>query len=100
MLTEVDVEAPQAAVRESYTYDWLERVESSVENAHAALLGPERTSLPDFTADIESACRERNMLSATPAMAPRLGVLRERLTLLQSLLRHAAAFVEAREQME
>src|SRR5271170_6133686 len=99
MLTEVDAEAPRS-VAEERTYEWLDRVESSVENAYATLLGPQRSNLPQFSSEMESSCRVRSDLAATPAMAPRLEALRERLTLLQSMLRQAAAFVEAREQLE
>jgi hypothetical protein len=99
MRTEVDVDAPRSAA-ERNTYEWLARVEESVELAHAALLGPQRDDLPQFTNEIESACRERTGLAVAPAMLPRLGALRKRLTLIRSLLRQASAFLEAREQLE
>jgi hypothetical protein len=86
------------AEAEDCTYRWLDRVEASIEKAHAALLGPDRCGVPEFTMEMESAFRERSSLAATPAMASRLGALRERLRLLQFMLRQAAAFIEAREQ--
>ena len=44
------------------------------------------------------AYRERASLSATPSMTPRLEALRNRLTVLRSMLRQAAALIEGREQ--
>lgn len=82
------------------TSKWLDRVEASVEQVHAALLGPERSSLPAFTAEMQSACREGFSLVATRKMIPRLATLRERLTLVRTMLRQASAFVEGREQLE
>jgi len=76
---------------------WLDRVEASVEAAHATLLSPWRSGLPEFTVAMESAFDERFRLAAIPAMAPRLGALRERLMLVRSMLRQAAAFAESRE---
>jgi len=99
MLSEVDLNGPPSAA-EQRVAEWLERVEGSVEKAHAALLGPGRSALSQFTSEIESACRERSGLAATPAMGPRLKALRDRLILLQSMLRQAARFVEGREQLE
>jgi hypothetical protein len=99
MRTEADAERPRSAAEQN-TCKWLDRVEASVEKAHAALLGSDRSDLPEFTTEMESACQERYSLTATPAMALRLGKLRERLTLLRSMLRQAAALVEGREQLE
>ena len=82
------------------TYQWMDRVEASVEKAFGALQSPERSMLPEFTKEIKSAWRERSSLAVTPAMAPRLAALRERLTLLRSMLRQASAFLEGREQLE
>ncbi len=82
------------------TDKWLERVEASVEQAHAALLGPDRSRLPEFTAEMQSAFGEGSTLVATSPMVPRLTALRERLTLVRTMLRQAAAFVEGREQLE
>lgn len=90
---------PNTKAEES-TYEWLERVEASVEQAHAALLGSERSSLPAFTAEMHSALGERFDLVATRKMIPRLATLRERLTLVRTMLRQAAAFIEGREQLE
>jgi hypothetical protein len=99
MLTEVDADSPRSAA-EIHTNEWLNRVETSVEAAHTALLSPERSNLPQFTSEMELAGREGLALIATPATVARLSALRERLTLLRSLLRQAAAFLEAREQLE
>ena len=99
MFIETDVNAPRTAAEER-TYAWLDRVEASVERAHAMLLGPRRSDLPQFISEMESACRERSGLEAKPAMAPRLVALRERLTLVRSMLRQAAAFEQARVQLE
>ena len=96
MLTEVDAEQSRSVAVER-TSEWLERIEASVESAHAALLGPQRSDLLQFTSEIESACRERFCLAATPAMTPRLAALRKRLTLLRAMLRQATLFAEARE---
>jgi len=49
---------------------------------------------------MEWACRERERLAAKPEMAPRLESLRNRLTLVRSMLRQAAAFEQARIQLE
>jgi len=84
---------------EAYTYEWLDRVEASVEDAHHALVSPQRGQLPEFTAAMESACREGADLTATPAMTPRLALLGQRLTLLRFMLRQASAFAE-RQQLE
>jgi hypothetical protein len=97
MSTEVEAKAPQS-VADDATNSWLNRVEASVAAAHAALLSPERGYLPAFTDEIESASREGAALTGTPAMFLRLATVRERIKLLQSLLRQAAAFAEAREQ--
>jgi hypothetical protein len=91
---------PTKTAAEDNTYKWLDRVESSVEMAHSILLGAERAALPELTSEMEFYSQEREQLAATPAMAPRLLALRERLTVLQSLLRQAVAFVEGREQMD
>jgi hypothetical protein len=99
MHSEAEVDAPRS-VAEQVTLAWLDRVEGSVERAHAALLGSERVNLVAFTSEMESACRERSGLTATPAMAPALGELRGRLTVLQAMLRQAAAIAQAREQLE
>jgi len=85
---------------EQRTYEWLARVEDSVEEIHAAMVARQRGSLLSFIDEMESACRERSGLAATPAMTPRLGALRERLRLLQSMLRQASKFIEGREQLE
>jgi hypothetical protein len=85
---------------EAAVSEWMERVEASVERVHAALLSPERGAIPQFAMEMESACREGFSLMATPAMAPRLGALRERLMQVRSMLRQACAFMEAREQLE
>lgn len=82
------------------TYKWLDRVEASVEQAHTALLGPDRSTLPAFIAEMQFALGDRFNLAATPQMVPRLAVLRERLTMVRTMLRQAAAFVEGREQLE
>jgi hypothetical protein len=82
------------------TGQWLDRVEAAVERAHSALLTPDRGHLPQFTKEMVAASRERLHLTAAPGMAPRLAGLKNRLTLLQSMLRQAAAFLEAREQLE
>lgn len=81
-------------------YIWIERVDSSVERAHAALLARNPDSLSNFTLEMEAASRERPGLTATPAAFPRLEALRGRLTLVRSLLRQAAAFIDARQQLE
>ena len=73
-------------------------MEASVEQAHAVLLSPRRSGLPQFIEEMESAWRERSGLAVHPAMAPRLAALRARLTLVRSMLRQAAAFEQAREQ--
>jgi hypothetical protein len=80
------------------TSEWLDRVEASVEQAHRALLSPDRGTLPEFTREMEDACRQSSGLAATPAMTSRLSILRERLALLRQMLRQAAALVEARQQ--
>jgi hypothetical protein len=99
MPIEADVDTPRSVV-EQLTSEWLDRVEASVERAHAALLGSERADLLPFSSEMESACRESRGLTATPAVAARLGTLRERLTLLQVMLRQAAALIEGRAQLE
>jgi hypothetical protein len=99
MLLETDVNAPRA-LAEDRTYEWLDRVEAAVERAHAALLGPRRGDLLQFISEMEWACRERSGLATQPAMEPRLEALRERLTLVRSMLRQAAAFEQARVQLE
>jgi hypothetical protein len=103
MFIETDDNAPRTVAEEraeDYTNAWLDRVEASVERAHAALLGPDRGDLLQFTWEMESACRERSGLAAQPAMAPRLAALRERLKFVRSMLRQAAAFEQAREQLK
>jgi hypothetical protein len=97
--TEVNTRRSSAERTEDFrTNAWLDRVEASVERAHAVLLGPFRSDLPKFTGEMEWACRERSGIAAKPAMAPRLAALRERLTLVRSMLRQAAALEQAREQ--
>jgi hypothetical protein len=96
MLTEVEVSAPRSAV-EQHTYEWLDRVEASVEAARAALLHPRRGTLTEFTAAMKSALDEQFRLAPTPAMASRLEALKERLTLVRSMLRQGAAFAASRE---
>jgi hypothetical protein len=108
MFLEADVNQPRTAAEErtedytteEFTNAWLDGVEASVARAHAALLGPRRTDLLQFTSEMQSASRERLGLAVQPAMAPRLAALRKRLTLVRSMLRQAAAFEQAREQLE
>ncbi len=89
---------PKEDRSEAYTTAWLDRVEASVEQAHALLLTPMRSGLPQFTAEMEWAWRERSCLAANPVMTPRLASLRARLDLVRSMLRQAAALEQAREQ--
>jgi hypothetical protein len=106
MPLEAAANAPRTAVQE-HTGDcshdsinsWLDRVEASVERASAVLLSPRRSGLLQFISEMESSCRERSGLAVHPAMAPRLAALRARLTMLRSMLRQAAAFEQAREQL-
>ncbi len=103
MFPETDVSAPRAEAEgrtEDYTNAWLDRVEASVERAHAVLLSPRRNGLLQLTSEMESAWRERAGLAVQPAMEPRLVALRERLTLVRSMLRQATAFEQARVQLE
>jgi hypothetical protein len=103
MFLETDANPPRTVAEErteDYTNAWLDRVEASVERAHAVLLGPRRSELPQFTSEMEWAWRERSGLAVKPAMVPRLVALRERLTLLRSMLRQAAAFEQARMQLK
>lgn len=108
MFLETDVNAPRTVAEErtedytseDFTNAWLDRVEASVELAHAVLLSPRRSGLLQFISEMEWACRERSDLAASPAMAPRLTALRERLTVVRSLLRQAAVFEQARAQLE
>jgi hypothetical protein len=102
MPLEAAANPPRAAVEErtqACANAWLDRVEASVERAHAVLLSPRRSGLLEFIGEMESACRERSGLAVHPDMAPRLGALRARLVLVRSLLRQAAAFEQAREQL-
>lgn len=99
MPIEVDLDTPRSVAGQQ-TFEWLDRVEASVERAHAALLGSERADLVPFSSEMESACRESRGLMATAAMAARLGALRERLMLLQVMLRQATALMEGRAQTE
>jgi hypothetical protein len=85
---------------QNHTEAWLDRLEASVQRAHAVLLTPRRGSLLEFTAEMERAWRDRSGLAVHPAMAPRLAALRARLNLVRSMLRHAAAFEQAREQLK
>jgi len=57
MPIEADVDTPRSVV-EQLTSEWLDRVEASVERAHAALLGSERADLLPFSSEMESACRK------------------------------------------
>lgn len=101
MLPEADVNAPRSAAEETgATNAWLDRVEAYVENAHAVLLTSQRGSLPQFTGEMEWAGREGSRLPVNPALAPRLAALRVRLNLVRSMLRQAAAFEQAREQLK
>jgi hypothetical protein len=100
MLLETD-NAPRTAVeQEDGTNAWLERVEASVENAYAVLLTPQRGSLPQFVSEMEWAARESSGLAVHPELAPRLAALQVRLNLVRSMLRQAAAFEQAREQLK
>ena len=99
MFLEADVNAPRT-VAEDYTNAWLDRVEASVERAHAVLLSTRRSGLLQFISDMEWACSERSGLATQPAMEPRLEALRERLTVVRSMLRQAAVFEQARVQLE
>jgi len=105
MSLEVAVSAPPAVAEApeftpEFTNAWLDRVEASVEKARALLLSPKRGDLLRFIYEMEWACRERERLAAKPEMAPRLESLRNRLTLVRSMLRQAAAFEQARIQLE
>lgn len=82
------------------TNAWLTRVETSVERAYSALLTPLRGNLPEFTSEMEWAGREGQGLIPNPALTPRLVALRARLKLVRSMLRQAAAFEQAREQLK
>lgn len=93
MRSETDVDASPAAM-EQRIYQWMDRVEASAERVHRALLGPDRSEVPRFIDEMEAVCRESSGLAATPAMLPRLGALRKRLTLVRSLLRQAVIFRE------
>jgi alkylation response protein AidB-like acyl-CoA dehydrogenase len=101
MPLEAAANAPRTAVHEQtdHTNSWLDRVEASVDSARAVLLSSQRSGLLQFISEMESACRERSALAVHPAMAPRLAALRTRLTMLRSMLRQAAAFEQAREQL-
>jgi hypothetical protein len=102
MPLEAAANAPRTAVQE-HTEDsiisWLDRVEASVERARGVLLTPRRSGLLEFISEMESACRERSGLAVHPSVAPRLAALQARLTMLRSMLRQAAAFEQAREQL-
>ena len=109
MFPDTDANAPRTAAEQRtedytteayYTNAWLDRVEASVARAQAALLGPRRSELLEFTSEMELASREPLGLAVQPTMAPRLAALRERLTLVRSMLRQAAAFEQVREQLE
>jgi hypothetical protein len=108
MFLEADVNEPRTAAEErtedytteDFTKAWLDRVEASVGRAQAALLGSRRGDLLQFTCEMELASRECLGLAAEATMAPRLAALRQRLTLVRSMLRQAAAFEQAREQLE
>ena len=102
MPLEATANAPRTAVQvdsDDCTNSWLDRVEASVDSASTVLLSPRRSGLLQFISEMESACRERSGLAVRPAMAPRLAALRARLTMLRSMLRQAAAFEQAREQL-
>jgi hypothetical protein len=96
MPVEAQVKMPRSAA-ENRTSEWLDRVETSAESAYATLVGLQRGELALFTSEMESASRESLGLAATPEMMSRLNAIKERLTILRSMLRQAAAFVEARE---
>jgi hypothetical protein len=85
---------------EDYTTAWLDRVEASVEQAHAMLLTPERSGVMQFTGEMEWARRERSCLAVNPVLTPRLAALRARLDLVRSMLRQAAALEQAHEQLK
>jgi hypothetical protein len=90
--------ARSAAVQR--TYEWMDRVEESVRTAHAALLSPHPGSLRGFISAMESALREKAGLAATPSMAARLKSLEERMKLVRTMLRQAAALEQWREQSQ
>jgi len=95
---EVNASRSAADRLEDCTNAWLDRVEASVEQAHAMLLTPVRSGVPHFTGEMEWAWRERSCLAVKPVMTPRLAALRARLDLVRSMLRQAAALEQAHEQ--
>jgi hypothetical protein len=99
MLIEVDTDASRAAEM-SRTEAWLDRVETSVDIAFASLLGPDRAPILQFAGEIEIACRESMRPDTNPRTVARLGALRKRLSLLQLLIRQAAAFEQGHRQWE
>jgi hypothetical protein len=98
MLPETD-SVPRSAADQN-AGAWLDRVEASVERAHAMLLTPWRSGLSQFTEEMEWAWHQRSCLAVNRALAPRLEALRARLNLVRSMLRQATAFEQAREQFK
>jgi len=99
MPIEADVDTPRSVV-EQLTSEWLDRVEASVERAHAALLGSERAGSAAVLERDGIRLPGKSRFDGNTRGGGSSGTLRERLTLLQVMLRQAAALIEGRAQLE
>ena len=89
--------------------DWLASVESSAQNACAALRHPTldqlalcQSELASIVQGLDEFCDRANQppQSTWPGVAPRLWLLRKQVVLMQAMIRQAAAFYRGIEQVD